>query len=61
MSLMFTHHDNRTDECDHHGTLGRPSHDGARICLRCGEVVRAESFTEPARREPGRPAVRKVG
>lgn len=63
MSLVFTHHDSRTQECDHDGMLGRPDKDGARMCVRCGATVQRarESFTEPARREPGRPSERMVG
>jgi hypothetical protein len=58
MSLIFTHHDNRTDSCDHDGMLGRAAADGTRMCVRCGETVKPErdSFTEPARRERGRRA-----
>lgn len=60
MSLIFSHHDNRTDECDHDGMLGRPSTEGTRMCVRCGETVHPtpdrESFAGPSRRKPGRRA-----
>ena len=48
MSLLFTNID-RLDACDHNGTLGPEAADGSRTCVRCGAVVRPESFTKPAR------------
>jgi hypothetical protein len=53
MSMIFTHHDGRTQECDHEDSLGRELSDGSRICLRCGQTVTAEQFTRPAPRGEG--------
>jgi hypothetical protein len=57
MSLIFTHHDSRTQECDHDGMLGRPDKDGARMCVCCGATVKdtRESFTEPGQRATSTP------
>ena len=52
MSMIFTHLDARTQECDHDDSLGQELADGSRVCLRCGQTVErtAEQFTQPAPR-----------
>jgi len=48
--MSLTHYD-RTWMCSHDGMLEKAKPDGARLCFRCGTIVRlsasADTFTSP--------------
>lgn len=46
MSLLFSHYDYRSQQCDHQGTLGQPQSDGSCVCIRCGEVIQNQETGE---------------